>query len=82
MRSLVFAAALLAAAPALADEVTGTILAYDRVEGLIVLTDKTVWSLELIEAAPEGLVAGDMIHIEYETAGEDGITKINAIHKK
>lgn len=82
MRGFFLAATLLVATPALADEVTGTILAYDRVDGLIVLDDKTVWSLEFVTEVPVGLVSGDEVHIVYETAGEDGITKISAIHRK
>ncbi|NDW47746.1 hypothetical protein [Ruegeria sp. PrR005] len=82
MRGFFLAATLLVATPVLADEVTGTILAYDRVDGLIVLDDKTVWSLEFVAEVPEGLVSGDEVHIVYETAGEDGITKISAIHRK
>lgn len=81
MRTLFTAALLLAAAPAIADEVSGTILAYDRVAGVIVMDDKTVWSMELIETAPEGLVAGDTVKIMFETAGEDGMTKIDSIEK-
>ncbi|AAV93796.1 hypothetical protein KQ247_11045 [Ruegeria pomeroyi] len=83
MRSLLFAATLFAAAtPVLADEVTGIILAYDRVDGRIVLEDKTVWSLEFVEEIPEGLAVGDEVRIVFEAAGEDGITKINAIHQE
>lgn len=83
MRSLILAASLFTAATAvLADEVTGTIIAYDRVDGRIVLEDKTVWSLEFVDEVPEGLAAGDEVHIVFESAGEDGITKINAIHRK
>ncbi|MCE8544950.1 hypothetical protein KBY25_03870 [Ruegeria pomeroyi] len=83
MRSLILAATLLSAAiPALADEVTGTILAFDRVDSLIVLEDKTIWSLEFVDEIPEDLAAGDEVHIVFESAGEDGITKINAIHRK
>ena len=82
MRTLLSAALLLAAAPAFADEVTGTILAYDRVAGVIVLDDKTIWSLELMDTVPVGLMAGDTVDIAFETAGEDGMTKIDSITKK
>jgi hypothetical protein len=65
---------------ALADSTVGTILAFDRVAKIIVLKDKTVWTLEGSEAsAPDGLKAGDKVEIIYETAGEDGLTKIDAI---
>ncbi|MBV2360007.1 hypothetical protein KUH32_09490 [Thalassococcus sp. CAU 1522] len=80
---LAIAAALAAftAMPVLADETTGRILAFDRVEGLIILTDKTVWSLELMAEPPSDLVSGDMVKITYAAAGEDGITAISAIEK-
>ena len=46
MRRLAALLALLAlAAPALADETSGTVLAYDRVAMVIVLDDKTVYQL-------------------------------------
>lgn len=76
---ILFAAALLAAAPAFADETTGTVLAFDRVAGLIVLNDKTVWELASDVAVPENLVSGDKITLVYETAGEEGLTKIDSV---
>ncbi|SDY49374.1 hypothetical protein [Citreimonas salinaria] len=79
MRALLLSAALLAAAPALADETTGTILAYDRVAGLLVLEDKTVWELSASVTVPEDLVAGDRVRMVYTTAGEDGLTSIDSL---
>lgn len=76
---ILFAAALLAAAPAFADETTGTILAFDRVDWVIVLNDKTVWELAADVAVPEDLAAGDKITLVYETAGEEGLTKIDSV---
>lgn len=68
------------AAAALADSTTGTVLAFDRQAKVIVFKDKTVWTLEGSEAAaPEGLKAGDKVEVQYETAGEDGLTKIDSI---
>lgn len=82
MRTLFAAALLLTAAPVLADETTGTVLAYDRKAGVIVLTDKTVFSLELLGNTPVAdLVAGDKVKIVYEAAGEDGMTAITAIDR-
>lgn len=67
---------------ALADSTTGAIVAYDRVAKRIVLDDKTVWTLEGSEAAaPADLKAGDRVAIDYDTAGEDGITKIGSIKR-
>ena len=65
---------------AFADSTSGKVLAYDRKAQLIVLEDKTVWSLEGSEAAaPEDLKAGDEVEIDFESEGEDGISKIESI---
>lgn len=79
MRVLLTSAALLAALPAFADETSGTVLAYDRVAHVLVLDDKTVWSLPGDLILPDDLVAGDTITIEFETAGDNGVGKINSI---
>jgi hypothetical protein len=47
---------------------------------LIVLEDKTVWSLEGSDATPPAdLKAGDRIEIDFLSAGDDGITKIQTV---
>lgn len=70
----------LTAAAALADSKTGTIVAFDRQAKVIVFKDKTIFTIEGSEAAvPEGLKAGDRVEMQYETAGEDGLTKIDSI---
>ena len=80
MRSLI-AAALLAvtAVPAFADSTQGTVLAYDRVANVIVLEDKTVWSLETLKIVPEGLKAGDMVEINFTSNADNGWGRINAV---
>ena len=75
------AALLLAAAPALADETTGEIIAYDRLANVIVMKDKTVWELGPELLVPSDLAAGDRVRLVYETAGEDGLTKIDALER-
>ena len=63
-----------------ADSTEGTILAFDRKANIIVLKDKTVWTLEGSEAAvPADLKAGDRVKIDYSAEGEDGISKIDSI---
>ena len=79
MRVLLTSAALLAARPAFADETSGTVLAYDRVAHVLVLDDKTVWSLPGDLILPDDLVAGDTITIDFQTAGDNGVGKINSI---
>ena len=79
MRALLAAAtaALLIAAPAIADETTGTVAGWDPLAGILTLTDRTVWPLgTLVEA--DMPVAGNRITIQYQTAGEDGLTGIES----
>lgn len=81
MRTLFAAALILAAAPALADDTTGSILAFDRVGGIIVLNDKTVWSLETYSGPALDLMAGDTVKIDFITAGDNGVGKIVSVVK-
>lgn len=72
--------AILVATPALADNVTGKVLAFDRVAQIIVLDDKTVWSLKDVGGTvPDGLEAGDTVTIDFASAGESGIGTVNSI---
>ncbi|MEW9920893.1 hypothetical protein AB2B41_14860 [Marimonas sp. MJW-29] len=70
-----------AVVPALADEVTGTVLAFDRVDRVIVLDDKSVFNVANVEIVPEGLKAGDTITIDYQSDGENGVKAIRSITK-
>jgi hypothetical protein len=68
------------AAPAFADSVKGSILAFDRVAGIIVLNDKTVWPLgDAAKTLPEGLKAGDTIEIDFTSAGENALSTVNSV---
>ncbi len=74
-------AALVAAAltvPAQADTTEGIVAIVDQRTGTIVMTDRTVWTLplDMIEAP---LNAGDRILIDFDSAGEDGLTAYNGI---
>ncbi|WP_428515632.1 hypothetical protein [Roseovarius sp.] len=71
--------AAFAALPAFADETEGHVLAFDRVDGIIVLTDKTVWHVPAEITLPDDLSRGDRVLFEYDTAGEDGMTKLNTV---
>lgn len=78
---LVPALLLVLVAPlASAQDVTdGTLLGYDRKANLLILKDRTVWSLtDLKSALPDGLKAGDRIRIQYQS-DEDGISAINSV---
>ena len=84
MTKKLFVSALVAAllaSPVVADETEGHIRAYDRVAGLIVLTDKTVWQLPADMDIPADLGAGDRVHFEFDSEGEEGITKITGMHR-
>ena len=76
---LTSAALLLAALPAFADETSGTVLAYDRVAHVLVLEDRTIWDLPDDLALPDDLVAGDAVTIVFQTAGDNGVGKIESI---
>lgn len=83
-KTLAAALALLvagSAAPSLADETTGLILAYDRQANILILTDKTVWELPGELAVPADLGHGDRVILAYESAGEDGLTAITELKR-
>ncbi|UMA65223.1 hypothetical protein LVO79_01745 [Roseivivax marinus] len=83
MRTLLAALVLSTAAlPAMADSVTGTVAAYDRVDNVLVLDDRTIWSLETLAEVPEGLSAGKEVTISYTSNADNGWQKINAIEVK
>ena len=81
MRAALFAALLSAAAVSAAavhaDEVTGTVALWDAATGTMTMTDRTVWLLG--DMAPAALAPGQRVTVLYRTAGEDGITGIDAV---
>jgi hypothetical protein len=82
MRTFLLSAALgLAAVPALADQSQGTILAFDRLAHVIVLTDKTVWNLPADMALPGDLAQGDEVSFDFESGGENGMVKIKSMER-
>ncbi|TMM51166.1 hypothetical protein [Sulfitobacter sabulilitoris] len=82
MRRFVIPALMLAATPVFADEVSGTILAFDRVDHILVMEDKTVLTVPNPEVIPEGLMAGDTIKVEFQSDGDNGVVKVNSIEKQ
>ena len=71
-----------ASTSALADVVDGTVLAHDRVANVLVLSDKTVWTLANLETPlPEDLAAGDRIQIDYESNEDDGLKLIHSVKR-
>ena len=74
-----FLALLLHGLPAAADVTNGTVLALDRKARTLVLTDRTLWALDTMEASlPADLKAGDRIQIKYD-ADEEGVSAIRNI---
>lgn len=71
--------ASLAAAPVLAESITAPILAFDRKANIIVLTDKTVWTLDAAAMVPDDLKSGDVVVMDYAAIGDDGLGKVTAI---
>lgn len=80
---LVSAIALLGsmlATPAFADSAAGVVVAFDRVDHILILDDKTIWDLAPAgDLVPEGMRAGDHVTIEFDSAGDSGVGKIKAI---
>ena len=69
-------------APLHADELDGTVLAYDRKARVIVLRDKSVIPLANLQGdMPEDLAAGDLINVRYESNEDDGIHFVHGIER-
>jgi hypothetical protein len=80
MRPLLLSAALTVfALPALADETTGTVVAYDRVSHVIVLDDRSIWTVPADFPLPEDLMAGERILIDFQSNGDNGVGKYLSI---
>ncbi len=82
MRAFLIASLFLCATPALADETSGRVVAYDRIAKVLVLDDKTIWSLGDKTEVSEDLVAGDMVKILYAGGGDAGIGTITSVLKQ
>jgi hypothetical protein len=82
MRAFLITSLLLCAAPALADETSGRVVAFDRVAKVLVLDDKTIWSLGDKTVISDDLMAGDMVKILYAGGGDAGIGTINSVLKQ
>jgi hypothetical protein len=72
-------AVLLLATSAQADEVTGDVLAFDRVASVIVMEDKSVFTVPNPEVIPADLQAGETVTIVFKTEGENGLTSVQSI---
>ena len=82
MRYLLALAAFAAlATPALADETTGKIVAFDRKANVLVMEDKTIWKLSDQTVIPEDLTAGETIKITFTSAGDDGVKSVDQLER-
>ena len=82
MRTAVLALSLAVLAhTAMADDTTGTILAFDRAADVIVMADRTVWELGPKTLIPADLVAGDVVKITFTSAGDSGVGTIQSLEK-
>lgn len=80
VRTLILAGSLCYATTALADQVSGDVLAFDRMAGIIVLADRSVWSLRDGQGtAPDDLEAGDRVTIDFQTISDNGVGRILAV---
>ncbi|MBO28402.1 MAG: hypothetical protein CML61_06535 [Rhodobacteraceae bacterium] len=70
------------ATPAFADMTSGTILAYDRLANVIVLTDKTHWTLHPDALVPADLKAGDKITIDFVSDGDNGSLPVKKLERQ
>ena len=68
----------LLASPALADEVTGKIVAYDRQANIIVFEDHSIWELGAL-MVPGDLTAGDTVTLVFTSNGDSGIGKAQSL---
>ena len=79
----IFAAIFLgvAAIPAFANETTGVVAAFDRVDMILVLEDNTIWNLAANQEVPENLRAGETITIVFNGSenGVDAVTSITRV---
>lgn len=69
------------ASPVLADETTGTVLAFDRQADVIVMNDKTVWQLNPTTLIPADLAAGDTVKLTFTSFGDDGVKSVDTLEK-
>ena len=78
-RTLFAAAIAVTAAPALADEVEGTVVAHDRLAHRVIMDDRTIYEYNPeTTKVPRAILAGDRVRIDFR-GGEDGIESIQSI---
>ena len=66
-------------APALADEVEGTVVAHDRLAHRVIMDDRTIYEYDPAKTVmPRAILAGDRVRIDFR-GGEDGIEAVTEI---
>ncbi|MDW4498455.1 hypothetical protein R5H30_10720 [Sulfitobacter sp. D35] len=81
MRAFLAAALLAVAAPALADETSGTVHSFDAATNALTFTDRTVWLLPAGFEMPLNVTAGDKLRIVYVSNADNGWQKIVRIER-
>tara|TARA_R110002094_G_scaffold166124_1_gene149694 strand:- start:113 stop:367 length:255 start_codon:yes stop_codon:yes gene_type:complete len=66
---------------AIADQTTGTIVAYDRLANVIVFKDKSVWALDAKTLVPSDLQAGDAVTLTFTSDGDNGAKPASELHR-
>ena len=79
MVRFILPAFLLLSTAAQADEVTGKVVAFDRVAKVIVMQDKTIFEIKDPAIVPADLKAGETITIDFKQDGDNGIVAIQSI---
>lgn len=82
MLARVVAASLMvvtASGAAAADTVTDRVFTFDPVKKMLVMQDRTVWSLKDLAEMPAGLKSGDRVTIDFKSDGDNGPTKVLAV---
>ena len=79
MRTLIAAALLAAATPALADTTAGTVFTYDAKSMTLTMEDNSVWQLDETTVLPETLETGDKVVIDFTSDGDNGVVSVEAI---
>ena len=67
---------------AFADQTTGEVVAYDRLANVIVLKDKSLWTLDAKTLVQSDLKAGDRITLTFVSDGDNGAKPATALTRE
>jgi hypothetical protein len=81
MRALLATAFLAVAGPAVADQTVGTVATFDRARNVLILKDRTVWTLPAETIVPADVTPGTAVRIVYVSNADNGWGKIVRIER-